>query len=170
MLIGIIQILLITPPLSHPATLLSLSTNLALRSTRIPRLISESDEDPIFDDDWDASIPLYSITSQLPPITLLVVSVEERNIFFDPTREELSVGDCVLAISLASSPAHDTPKVIGVRTLESGTGGIAADAKDGVVAASIGGVKRRVIKRIIKESLSVGKEVFESLQGVVDAN
>lgn len=167
MLIGIIQILLITPPLSHPATLLSLSTNLALRSTRIPRLTSESDEDPIFDDDWDASIPLYLITSQLPPITLLVVSVEEKNIFFDPTREELSVGDCVLAISLASNSAHDTPKVIGVRTLESGTGGIAGG---GVAAASIGGVKRGVIKRIIKESLSVGKEVFESLQGVVDAN
>lgn len=104
------------------------------------------------------------------------MSVEEKNIFFDPTREELSVGDCVLAISLASSLAHDAPKVIGVRTLESGTGGIAADAKDGsggggrVVAASIGGVKRGVIKRIIKESLSVGKEVFESLQGVMDAN
>lgn len=98
--------------------------------------------------------------------------MEEKNIFFDPTREELSVGDCVLAISLASNSTHDTPKVIGVRTLESGTGGIVTDAKDGggAVGVSMGGVKRGVIKRIIKESLSVGKEVFESLQGVVDAN
>lgn len=171
-LIGMIQILLITPPLSHPTTLLSLSTNLAFRSTRIPRLISESDEDPIFDDDWDASFPLYPTTCQLPPITLLVVSVE-GNIFFDPTREELSVGDYVLAVSLASNSANNTPKVIGVRTLESGIGGMTTEVKDGsggVVAASLGGVKRGIIKRIIKESLSVGKEVFESLQGTVDAN
>lgn len=172
-LIGMIQILLITPPLSHPTTLLSLSTNLAFRSTRIPRLVSESDEDPIFDDDWDASFALYPTTCQLPPITLLVVSVE-GNIFFDPTREELSVGDYVLAVSLASNSANNTLKVIGVRTLESGIGGMAAEMKDGssggVVAASMGGVKRGIIKRIIKESLSVGKEVFESLQGAVDAN
>lgn len=171
-LMGMIQILLITPPLSHPATLLSLSTNLALRSTRIPRLASESDEDPIFDDDWDSSFPLYPTTCQLPPITLLVVSVE-GNIFFDPTREELSVGDYVLAVSLTSSSAHDTPKVVGVRTLESSTGGTATEVKDDrgeVVVATMGGVKRGVIKRIIKESLGVGKEVFESLQSAVDAN
>lgn len=171
-LIGMIQILLITPPLSHPATLLSLSTNLALRSTRIPRLTSESDEDPIFDDDWDASFPLYPTTCQLPPITLLVVSVE-GNIFFDPTREELSVGDYVLAVSLASSSASDTQKVIGVRTLESSIGGTATEVKDGkggTMVTTMGGVKRGVIKRIIKESLGVGKEVFESLQSAVDAN
>lgn len=175
---GPIQILLITPPLSHPATLLSLSTNLALRSTRLPRLTSEPDEDPVFDDDWDASTPLYPASSQLPPITLLVVGVGE-NIFFDPTREELAVGDCVLAISLAANSAKDTPGVIGVRTLESGTGGLATGAKDvgggggggiAVGAASVGGVKRAVVKRIIKESLDIGKEVFESLQGVVDAS
>lgn len=104
------------------------------------------------------------------------MSVGEKNVFFDPTREELSVGDCVLAVSLVSDSLNDTPKVIGVRTLESGTGGIETRAKDGeggggeVVAASMGGVKRGVIKKIIKESLGVGKEVFENLQGVVDAN
>lgn len=172
-----IQILLITPPLSHPATLLSLSTNLALRSTRIPRLTSDEDEDPVFNDDWDASTPLYPASSQLPPITLLVVSVGE-NIFFDPTKEELFVGDCVLAVSLASNSIKHTPRVIGVRTLESGTSGIQTGTKNvggggGGIAAevvSMGGVKRGVVKRIIKESLSVGKEVFEGLQGVLDAN
>lgn len=178
MLIVTIQVLLITPPLSHPATLLSLSTNLALRSTRIPRLTSEPNEDPVFDDDWDASIPLYPASSQLPPITLLVMSVGE-NIFFDPTREELSVGDYVLAVSLASNSAKDTPKVIGVRTLESGTGGIATGTKNvgggggggmAVEVTNMGGVKRGVVKRIIKKSLGVGREVFESLQGVVGAN
>lgn len=83
------------------------------------------------------------------------------------------MGDYVLAVSLASNSANNTPKVIGVRTLESGIGGMTTEVKDGsggVVAASLGGVKRGIIKRIIKESLSVGKEVFESLQGTVDAN
>lgn len=172
------QILLITPPLSHPGTLLSLSTNLALRSTKLPRLTSEADEDPMFDDDWDASVPLYQASNQLPPITLLVLSVGD-NIFFDPTKEELAVADCVLAVSLATNSAKDIPKVIGVRTLESGSGGIVttAGAKDvgsgggaAVEATSMGGVKRTVVKKIIKESLSVGKEVFGSLQGVVDGN
>ncbi|KAI5852810.1 ribosomal protein S5 domain 2-type protein [Morchella snyderi] len=173
-----IDILLITPPLSHPGTLLSLSTNLALRSTRLPRLASEADEDPMFDDDWDASVPLYQTSHQLPPITLLVLSVGD-NIFFDPTKEELAVADCVLAVSLATNSVKDTPKVIGVRTLESGNGGIVttAGAKEmgsgggaTVESTSMGGVKRTVVKKIIKESLSVGKEVFGSLQGVVDAN
>lgn len=83
------------------------------------------------------------------------------------------MGDYVLAVSLASGSANDTPKVVGVRTLESSISGTATEVKDGrggVVAATMGGVTRGVIKRIIKESLGVGKEVFESLQSAVDAN
>lgn len=83
----------------------------------------------MFNDDWDAAIPLYpfadaaatsTIPSSLkrqnqnqhqnrnrkphkrkfkPPITLLVVSVGE-NIFFDPSSEELAVADAVVAISV----------------------------------------------------------------------
>lgn len=116
------QVLLLSPPLSYPLPLLSLTTYLALLSTRLPRLKSEKDEDPLFDDDWDASVPLYprsalstpsatessvgkpqTFTSR-PPITLLVMSCGE-NILFDPSKEELSVADVVLAISIASLPS-----------------------------------------------------------------
>lgn len=67
----------------------------------------------MFNDDWDAAIPLYPVVSPAsatlkpqtrkrkfkPPITLLVISVGE-NIFFDPSSEELAVADAVVAISV----------------------------------------------------------------------
>ncbi|PUU74339.1 ribosomal protein S5 domain 2-type protein [Tuber borchii] len=138
-----VDILLLTPPLSHPATLLTLTTYLALRNTFLPKLVSEAAEDPVFDDDWGNGLPLYPVDRIPPPITLLVVNVGE-NIFFDPTREELAVGDVVLAVSICEK------KVVGVRTLEGGSGG----------------VKREAVKRVIKESCEVAEEVFSSLNGV----
>ncbi|KAI6915745.1 hypothetical protein KC341_g19283, partial [Hortaea werneckii] len=105
--------------------------HLALLSTRLPALVSERDEDPLFNDDWEASTFLYPKTSPSspssnsssssssstaappspPPITLLVVSVSssraeggESTILFDPSREELAVADAVVAISLGVGP------------------------------------------------------------------
>ncbi|KAI7634736.1 hypothetical protein KC343_g2246, partial [Hortaea werneckii] len=120
-----IDILLLSQPLSYPLPLLSLTVHLALLSTRLPALVSERDEDPLFNDDWEASTFLYpkppsspSNTStpapSPPPITLLVVSVSrtaggaggeaaeagDATILFDPSREELAVADAVVAISL----------------------------------------------------------------------
>ncbi|KKF92085.1 Exosome complex component RRP42 [Ceratocystis platani] len=65
-------------------------------------LISEGDEDPMFNDDWNAAISLYSDTTEgmSPPITLLVISVG-NNIIFDPSQEELAVAETALAISVA---------------------------------------------------------------------
>ncbi|KAI7066018.1 hypothetical protein KC339_g15624 [Hortaea werneckii] len=121
-----IDILLLSQPLSYPLPLLSLTTHLALLSTRLPALVSERDEDPLFNDDWEASTFLYPKTSSPsssssssstaappspPPITLLVVSVSssraeggESTILFDPSREELAVADAVVAISLGVGP------------------------------------------------------------------
>jgi exosome complex component RRP42 len=100
--------------LSYPLPLLSLTTHLALLATRLPKLKSELDEDPLFDDDWDASVFLYprSETSKAyarPPVTLLVMAVLD-NIIFDPSKEELSVAEVVLAVSVAekSSGAKDS--------------------------------------------------------------
>ena len=73
-------------------------------------LVSEKDEDPLFNDDWEASTYLYphppSGTAAKPPATLLVMSVGD-NIIFDPSKEELAVAESMLAISVAStaSPA-----------------------------------------------------------------
>jgi exosome complex component RRP42 len=101
-----LQILLLSPPLSYPLPLLSLTTHLALLSTRLPRLKSEQDEDPLFDDDWDASVYLFprhsddkSNINSRPPITLLVISVGP-NIIFDPSAAELAVAEVVLAVSV----------------------------------------------------------------------
>ncbi|KAI9799291.1 MAG: hypothetical protein M1833_004169 [Piccolia ochrophora] len=98
------EVLLLSPPLSYPLPLLSLTTHLALLSARLPRLKSELEEDPLFDDDWDASGHLYPRDDtqsklQRPPVTLLVMSVGS-NIIFDPSREELAVADAALAVSM----------------------------------------------------------------------
>ncbi|RWA04087.1 hypothetical protein EKO27_g11024, partial [Xylaria grammica] len=99
-----LDIILISPPLSYPLPLLSLTTHLALLATRLPRLKSEGDEDPMFDDDWAASQFIYArsgpaaltatatatTNTSRPPITLLVMAVGE-NIIFDPSKEELAV-------------------------------------------------------------------------------
>jgi exosome complex component RRP42 len=111
------QIILISPPLSYPLPLLSLTTHLALLSTRLPRLKSEGDEDPFFDDDWAAAPHLFPRTPSTtttsnpitarPPITLLVMAVG-NNIIFDPSKEELAVADVALAVSVTSSSSSSS--------------------------------------------------------------
>ncbi|TGO55174.1 hypothetical protein BOTNAR_0250g00100 [Botryotinia narcissicola] len=154
-----VDILLLSQPLSYPLPLLSLTTHLALLSTRLPRLKSEGDEDPLFDDDWEASVYLYPrtprSTNSRPPITLLVISVGD-NIIFDPSKEELTVAEAVLAITIGerrrkdgdvdmdSSSGRDL-RLLAVRTVDlparltapgvpnvmnSATGGAAAETTD----------------------------------------
>lgn len=114
------QVLLISPPLSYPLPLLSLTTHLALLATRLPRLKSEGDEDPMFDDDWEASTFLYPregvSTGSRPPITLLVVAVGD-SIIFDPAREELAVAESALAVSVSEVR---TQKKQGAMDVDSG--------------------------------------------------
>ncbi|KAI7207521.1 hypothetical protein KC333_g9408 [Hortaea werneckii] len=140
-----IDILLLSQPLSYPLPLLSLTTHLALLSTRLPALVSERDEDPLFNDDWEASTFLYPKTSPSnsssnaaqfppPPITLLVVSVssstaaggeaagqqqqQSPTILFDPSREELAVADAVVAISLGVLPTEQKLSLLALRTID----------------------------------------------------
>ncbi|KAJ5720505.1 3' exoribonuclease family protein (Rrp42) [Penicillium malachiteum] len=126
-----IDVLLLSQPLSYPLPLLSLTTHLALLSTKLPKLKSTGEEDPFFDDDWAAAEYLYPRTSTInsnpsqqvrPPITLLVISVGE-NVIFDPSREEIAVADAVLAISFTrnsdSGTAADEPlKLLSMRTID----------------------------------------------------
>ena len=107
---------MLSPPLSYPVPLLSLTVHLALLSTRLPALKSALDEDPHFDDDWEAAVSLYpratsGKVSNRPPVTLLVIAVGS-NIIFDPTREELAVADAVLAVTLTSSMYPTSKKAI----------------------------------------------------------
>lgn len=117
-----IDVLLLSPPLSYPLPLLSLTTHLALLNTALPRLKSDPGDDPLFDDDWAAAVPLYAQTGgeerNRPPITLLVMTVGE-NIIFDPSREELAVADAVLAITvLATGDAEAPLRLLAVRTID----------------------------------------------------
>lgn len=124
--------MLLSQPLSYPLPLLSLTTHLALLATKLPKLRSKGEEDPFFDDDWNAADYLYPRAKPAsskptpgsnpthkvrPPVTLLVVSVAE-NIIFDPSREEIAVADAVLAISIT----HDTDlgqlKLLSIRTVD----------------------------------------------------
>ncbi|KAK3320890.1 ribosomal protein S5 domain 2-type protein [Cercophora scortea] len=110
-----LDILLISPPLSYPLPLLSLTTHLALLATRLPRLKSEGDEDPFFDDDWAAAPYLYTRTkdgkaTSRPPVSLLVMAVG-NNIIFDPSKEELAVADVALAVSVGEETTKTDEEV-----------------------------------------------------------
>ncbi|KAL9048721.1 MAG: hypothetical protein Q9162_007582 [Coniocarpon cinnabarinum] len=109
-----IDVLLLSQPLSYPLPLLSLTTHIALLDTRLPRRTSDQEDDPLFDDDWDAAVPLYN-AKEKPPVTLLVMTVAD-NIIFDPNKDELAVADNVLAISVVR--ADDGMKVSAIRTVD----------------------------------------------------
>ncbi|KAL9037036.1 MAG: hypothetical protein Q9214_005872 [Letrouitia sp. 1 TL-2023] len=180
-----VDILLLSPPLSYPLPLLSLATNLALLSTRLPAPISRLDEDPMFNDDWAASLPLYSSpskssTGSRPPFTLLVISIGD-NIFFDPTREELAVADAVCAVTVGSVTSRmsdeDTKKsnlrLLSLRTIDpparlagtvSSTG---AEEEAGAWKPARGGMKRTIVAQMVKMILEpggVGEEVMSGLE------
>lgn len=131
-----VQVLLLSQPLSYPLPLLSLTTHLALLSTKLPKLKSQGEEDPFFDDDWNAAEHLYprSRASSIiakpqqqqqvrPPVTLLVISVGD-NIIFDPNREEIAVADTVLAVSVTRNsdriPGSNAEglKLLSIRTVD----------------------------------------------------
>lgn len=179
------QILLLSPPLSYPLPLLSLATNLALLSTRLPAPISRLDEDPMFNDDWAASLLLYpspskSSTGSRPPFTLLVISIGD-NIFFDPTREELAVSDAICAVTVGSATSRmsdeDTEKsnlrLLSLRTIDpparlagtvSSTG---AEEEAGAWKPARGGMKRNTVAQMVKMILEpggVGEEVMSGLE------
>ncbi|KAJ6188716.1 hypothetical protein N7519_003624 [Penicillium mononematosum] len=169
-----------SPNLSHtPSPLLSLTTHLALLSTKLPKLKSTGEEDPFFDDDWAAAEYLYprSNTSKSslsaapsypvrPPVTLLVIAVGE-NVIFDPNREEIAVADAVLAIS-PGIPNSENVNMLGA-TAAPGEESGGQEEVEGVWRPRRGGVKRGVIARMVKTVLGkggVGEEVLEGLEGV----
>ncbi|PKX99118.1 exosome non-catalytic core subunit RRP42 [Aspergillus novofumigatus IBT 16806] len=124
-----IDVLLLSQPLSYPLPLLSLTTHLALLSTRLPKLKSKGEEDPFFDDDWNVAEYLYPRQSSgkaatpspwqfvRPPVTLLVISVAD-NIIFDPSREEIAVADTVLALSVSRDGETGSLKLLSIRTID----------------------------------------------------
>ncbi|KAF2857995.1 hypothetical protein K470DRAFT_222262 [Piedraia hortae CBS 480.64] len=187
-----VDILLLSAPSSYPLPLLSLTTHLALMATRIPALVSEGEEDALFNDDWEAATPLYPrppkrhskhASYRRPPVTLLVMSVGD-NLFFDPSQEELAVADAVFAVSVMRESNNDKLRVVALRSVDppsrSTTAGVslatgqAAEAKQAGDGASWrppprGGIGRNLMLSLIEavtEANGVGEEV---LQGLADA-
>jgi len=189
-----VDILLLSPPLSYPLALLSMAAHLALRATRLPALVSEQEEDPLFNDDWNAAVPLYPHAAPKPPVIVLAMAVAD-NVIFDPAKEELAVADAVLAIACTSSsstgarivsmrtidpPSHLTPPGVP-NAMNSATGGTApasmADALTqrevsthaGVWTPPRGGMKRTLVARVAKmvvESGGVAEEVIGALAAI----
>lgn len=180
-----VDMLLISPyGLSgYPLPLLSLTTHLALLATRLPRLKSQGEEDPMFDDDWAASEYLYpragtgkgkgaSRGLSRPPVMLLVVIVGS-NVIFDPSREELAVADGVFAVSVVESvnvttettiPSKPTLRICSVRTIDTQArdtmkgAAISSEVGDGqpvpgVWQPRVGGIKRSMLMEIVKAVL-----------------
>lgn len=187
-----IDVVLISPPEgaargSYPLPLLSMAIHLALRDTRVPRLKSEGEEDPLADDDWEASLPLYprvgngksvkaGLANGLPPVTLLVMVVGE-NVIFDPSGVELGVADGVFAVSVGrTSHEAEQVKILAVRMLETNArdtfrgvprveGTNEWDIVPGVWKPKIGGVKRAVLMKVLKAVVGdLGREVMAGLE------
>ena len=179
-----IDVLLISPHglASYPLPLLSISTHLALRDTRIPRLKSEGEEDPLADDDWMASTYLYPKSGNAkPPVTLLIVTVGE-NILFDPSHEELKVADSVIAISIGASETGGAFRMLALRMIDTPArdtmkgvpkAGVAEEGVEvpGVWKPRVGGIKRAALKNVVKAVLTggVAEEVVKGLDGFLRA-
>ena len=173
-----------------------MATHLALRSTRLPLQISSDDDDPLFDDDWDASTYLYppagETSSSLPPVTLLVM-VAGENLFFDPSTHEIAVADSLVAVSIVESSEQERAgrglKVLAMRSIDPPARLTAAGVPMGTGAGSVGGeevrmqssetkktvdvwrpprggVKRGLISRIIQAVVKEGGVGYEVLDGL----
>ncbi|KAJ4549809.1 Exosome complex component rrp42 [Exophiala dermatitidis] len=185
-----IDVLLISPNglASYPLPLLSMATHLALRDTRVPKLKSEGEEDPVADDDWMASGSAGATVSR-PPVILLVVVVGE-NAIFDPSREELAVADGLVAVSVATSSSssgggerqeEENYRVLAVRMIDTPArdtmkgvprSGEAQEGVDvpGVWRPRVGGIKRSLLKAVIKAVVvdGVARDVMTGLDGFLN--
>ncbi|CRG91862.1 exosome complex component RRP42 [Talaromyces islandicus] len=144
-------ILLLSPPQSYPLPLLSLTTHLALLSTRLPKLKSQGEEDPFFEDDWNLAEYIYQqqtvkhAREARPPVTLLVITTGQ-NVIFDPTREEIAVADSVLAVSIArdTESAGGELKLLSIRTIDAPSRLTQHGIPDSENAATMGAVTTAV--------------------------
>lgn len=85
----------------YPLSLISLTTYLALKTTRLPLLISSTDDDeiaelPTFSDDWDMATMIAE--NILPPI-FIVIGVIGNNLLFDPSNAEEQVLESGIVLS-----------------------------------------------------------------------
>lgn len=93
---------------SYPLSLISLTCYLALKTTRLPLLISEVNdeeiaEQPTFSDDWDNSTFINQKFPEFQPPIIIGLGVIGSNLIFDPSIEEEQVLENGLMISFYSN-------------------------------------------------------------------
>lgn len=103
---------------SFPLTFISIACYLALKSTKLPKLISdvndeETAEQPLFSDDWENAQYLGDLNNSKsfnPPL-IIVIGVVGKNLLFDPSAEEEQVLENGIIISWynndISTPIHN---------------------------------------------------------------
>lgn len=93
--------------LTNPVGVISFGIYLALRNTRLPFLISstndkEIEELPTFNDDWSSSKLLFDENADNLPCLLFIIAVVNGNLFIDPTVEEQEVSENGLLVTWSS--------------------------------------------------------------------
>lgn len=97
---------------SHPLTIMSLAIYLALKTTKLPKLVSEIDdeeveEQPTFSDDWeDARLLQEIINADFQPPIYITLGIIGDNMIFDPSIEEEQVLENGLIISFYNGSAQ----------------------------------------------------------------
>lgn len=84
-------------------SLASMGCYLALRSTKLPLLVSttndkEVEEEPTFSDDWESCVDLIPNDSDALPTLMFVVGIVGNNVIADPSLEEQQVAESGMCI------------------------------------------------------------------------
>ncbi|ODQ67497.1 hypothetical protein NADFUDRAFT_81962 [Nadsonia fulvescens var. elongata DSM 6958] len=152
-----IDALVISQP-SNPFNITSLATYLALKSTRLPKLVSATDdaeaaEIPVFDDDWDQSTFLGQDETRQkwsPPI-FTVMAVVGNNLFVDPSVEEEFVSDA----GILAGWSADGKVIAPIRIIDLG-------------GKRNGGLKSTLIYKAYSLLQSTAPDVIEALNAIGD--
>lgn len=96
---------------SYPLTMISLATYLALKTTRLPKLISDINDEtieelPTFSDDWeDAKLLSEIIKRPFNPPIYITLGIIGNNLLFDPSLEEEQVLENGIIVSFYDNKA-----------------------------------------------------------------
>ncbi|EGV62986.1 hypothetical protein CANTEDRAFT_105839 [Yamadazyma tenuis ATCC 10573] len=97
---------------SYPLTIISMAIYLALKTTKLPKLVSEVDdvnveEQPTFSDDWEDAKTLGEATgSDFQPPVFITLGVIGSSLLFDPSLEEEQVLENGLIVSFYDGKAQ----------------------------------------------------------------
>lgn len=144
---------------SYPLLMVTLATYLALKTTRLPLLTSEVDdeeveEQPTFSDDWESSLFLATMVKEAfqPPL-FITLGVVGDTIIAEPSLEEEQVLDNGLLIGWCNGSAIAPVSNLNLATNSNNTNFVGIPAKTAVAA--------------LKLASKVGPKLVEALDGLI---